>query len=133
MYRARLWHLVGSEATVMVAQPVACVVLTALLAVPVARAWLPGPQRLSDLRARRLCLRLHEGQRRHAARARAVLLLDRRDRSVLPYERYVTAETVLSMAQTIGNLGTQFRTHRTGQDRGQRSAPRAGGSGSALL
>ena len=30
--------------------------------------------------------------------------------SVLPYERYVTAETVLSMAQTIGNLGTQFRT-----------------------
>ena len=30
--------------------------------------------------------------------------------SVLPYERYVTAETVLSMSQTIGNLGTQFRT-----------------------
>ena len=30
--------------------------------------------------------------------------------SVLPYERYVTAETVLSMSQTIGNLGAQFRT-----------------------
>src|SRR4051795_10450036 len=30
--------------------------------------------------------------------------------SVLPYERYVTAETVLSMAQTIGNLGAQFRS-----------------------
>ena len=30
--------------------------------------------------------------------------------SILPYERYVTAETVLSMAQTIGNLGTQFRS-----------------------
>jgi len=30
--------------------------------------------------------------------------------SVLPYERYVTAETVLSMSQTIGNLGAQFRS-----------------------
>jgi hypothetical protein len=30
--------------------------------------------------------------------------------SVLPYERYVTAETVLSMAQTIGDRGSQFRT-----------------------
>ena len=30
--------------------------------------------------------------------------------SVLPYERYVTAETVLSMAQTIGDRASQFRT-----------------------
>ena len=30
--------------------------------------------------------------------------------SVLPYERYVTAETVLSMAQITGDLGAQFRT-----------------------
>ncbi|HWP16989.1 MAG TPA: hypothetical protein VNM46_15285 [Xanthobacteraceae bacterium] len=30
--------------------------------------------------------------------------------SILPYERYVTAETVLSMSQTIGNLGAQFRS-----------------------
>ena len=30
--------------------------------------------------------------------------------SVLPYERYVTAETVLSMAQTTGDRGAQFRT-----------------------
>ena len=30
--------------------------------------------------------------------------------SVLPYERYVTAETVLSMAQIIGDRGAQFRT-----------------------
>ena len=30
--------------------------------------------------------------------------------SVLPYDRYVTAETVLSMSQAIGNLGTQFRS-----------------------
>jgi hypothetical protein len=29
--------------------------------------------------------------------------------SVLPYDRYVTAETVLSMAQVTGNLGNQFR------------------------
>ena len=30
--------------------------------------------------------------------------------SIMPYERYVTAETVLSMSQVRGNLGTQFRT-----------------------
>jgi hypothetical protein len=30
--------------------------------------------------------------------------------SLLPYERYVTAETVLSMSQVQGNLGTQFRS-----------------------
>jgi hypothetical protein len=30
--------------------------------------------------------------------------------SLLPYERYVSAETVLSMSQVIGNLGTQFRS-----------------------
>ena len=29
--------------------------------------------------------------------------------SVIPYDRYVTAETVLSMSQVVGNLGTQFR------------------------
>jgi hypothetical protein len=30
--------------------------------------------------------------------------------SLVPYDRYVTAETVLSMAQVQGNLGGQFRT-----------------------
>jgi hypothetical protein len=30
--------------------------------------------------------------------------------ALLPYERYVTAETVLSMAQVQGNLGGQFRS-----------------------
>ena len=30
--------------------------------------------------------------------------------SLLPYDRYVTAETVISMAQVRGNLGGQFRT-----------------------
>jgi hypothetical protein len=29
--------------------------------------------------------------------------------SLLPYDRYVTAETVLSMSQVRGNLGGQFR------------------------
>jgi len=30
--------------------------------------------------------------------------------SLLPYERYVTAETVMSMSQVRGNLGGQFRS-----------------------
>jgi hypothetical protein len=30
--------------------------------------------------------------------------------SLVPYDRYVTAETVLSMSQVRGNLGGQFRT-----------------------
>jgi hypothetical protein len=30
--------------------------------------------------------------------------------SIIPYERYITAETVLSMSQVRGNLGAQFRT-----------------------
>ena len=30
--------------------------------------------------------------------------------SLVPYERYITAETALSMAQVRGNLSTQFRT-----------------------
>jgi hypothetical protein len=30
--------------------------------------------------------------------------------SLLPYDRYVTAETVLSMAQVRGNLGAEFRS-----------------------
>ena len=30
--------------------------------------------------------------------------------SLLPYDSYVTAETVLSMSQVQGNLGGQFRT-----------------------
>lgn len=31
--------------------------------------------------------------------------------SLLPYERYVTAETVLRMSQVQGNLGGQFRSN----------------------
>jgi hypothetical protein len=33
--------------------------------------------------------------------------------SLLPYERYVAAETVLSMAQVPGNLGGEFRSTDT--------------------
>jgi len=32
--------------------------------------------------------------------------------TLLPYERYVSAETVLSMAQVPGTLGTQFRSSK---------------------
>jgi hypothetical protein len=30
--------------------------------------------------------------------------------SLLPYDRYITAETVLSMSQVRGNLGAEFRS-----------------------
>ena len=30
--------------------------------------------------------------------------------SIVPYDRYITAETVLSMSQVRGNLSAQFRT-----------------------
>ena len=35
------------------------------------------------------------------------------------YERYVTAETVLSMSQVQGNLGTQFRSTEQARTRAQ--------------
>ena len=35
--------------------------------------------------------------------------------SLLPYDRYVSAETVLSMSQVRGNLGTQFRSSEQAQ------------------
>jgi hypothetical protein len=33
--------------------------------------------------------------------------------SLLPYDHYVTAQTVLSMSQVQGNLGTEFRSTET--------------------
>ncbi len=36
--------------------------------------------------------------------------------SLLPYDRYVTAETVLSLAQVRGNLGTEFRSSEQAKD-----------------
>ena len=53
--------------------------------------------------------------------------------SLLPYDRYVTAETVLSMSQVRGNLGGQFRSLRAGEGRGGRFAARAGRSRSAMF
>ena len=53
--------------------------------------------------------------------------------SILPYERYVTAETVLSMAQVPGTLGSQFRSTEDCEGRRRRSAPRPGGGPGALL
>ncbi len=35
--------------------------------------------------------------------------------SILPYERYVTAETVLRMTQVPGALGSQFRSTQQAQ------------------
>ena len=53
--------------------------------------------------------------------------------SLLPYDRYVTAETVLSMSQVRGNLGGQFRTSEQATGRAQRSPARAGRSRSAMF
>ena len=53
--------------------------------------------------------------------------------SVIPYERYVTAETVLSMSQVRGNLGNAIPQFRTGRERAQRPQARAGRSGGAML
>ena len=36
--------------------------------------------------------------------------------SLLPYDRYVTAETVLSMSQVRGNLGSEFRSSEQAKD-----------------
>jgi hypothetical protein len=36
--------------------------------------------------------------------------------SLLPYDRYVTAETVLSMSQVRGNLGGEFRSSEEAKD-----------------
>ena len=39
--------------------------------------------------------------------------------SLLPYDRYVTGETVLSMAQVRGDLGSQFRSTEQADQRAQ--------------
>ncbi len=53
--------------------------------------------------------------------------------SVIPYDRYVTAETVLSMSQVIGQSGNAVSLDGAGEDGGERPAPRAGGSRGALF
>ena len=74
-------------------------------------------QRLSDLGARRIRVWLPEGQWRDAAGDRQCSCSIDVIASLLPYERYVTAETVLSMSQVKGNLGTQFRSSEQAQVR----------------
>ena len=53
--------------------------------------------------------------------------------SLVPYDRYVTAETVLSMSQVRGNLGGQFRTSEQAAQRAERSQARPGRSGSEVF
>ena len=53
--------------------------------------------------------------------------------SLLPYQRYITAETVLSMSQVRGDMGEPVPHLRAGGKRAQRSQAGAGGSGSALF
>ena len=53
--------------------------------------------------------------------------------SILPYDRYVAAETVLSLSQVPGQFGTMFRSTRTGENSHQRSAARPGGSRGPLF
>ncbi len=67
-------------------------------------------QRLSDVRTCRIRIRLSEGQRRDAAGHHQCSCSIDVIASLLPYDRYVTAETVLSMSQVRGNLGGPFRT-----------------------
>ncbi|MGY4547206.1 hypothetical protein ACVMDO_002635 [Bradyrhizobium sp. USDA 4513] len=53
--------------------------------------------------------------------------------SIIPYDRYVTAETVLSMAQVRGNLGRPVPLVRAGRERAQRPQARPGRSRSQVL
>ena len=43
--------------------------------------------------------------------------------TILPYERYVEAEAVLSLAQVPGRFGAMFRSPEPGESRGERLAP----------
>ena len=53
--------------------------------------------------------------------------------SLVPYDRYVTAETVSSMSQVRGNLGGQFRTSEQAAQRAERSQACPGRSGSEVF
>ena len=53
--------------------------------------------------------------------------------SLVPYERYVTAETVLSMSQVRGDMGGPVPHIRSGGKRAQRAQAGPGRSGSALF
>ena len=53
--------------------------------------------------------------------------------SILPYDRYVTAETVLGMAQVPGVLSSQFRSTEAANSAIDELPARPGGSRGALL
>ena len=53
--------------------------------------------------------------------------------SILPYDRYVAAETVLSLSQVPGRFGAMFRSPEQARNGHQRSQARPGRSRGALL
>ena len=67
-----------------------------------------GHQRLSDRRARRLRVRLHGGQWPDPRQFTALRLFHDVIASILTYDDYVAAETVLSMRQGEGERMSVF-------------------------
>ena len=53
--------------------------------------------------------------------------------SIIPYDRYVTAETILSMSQVTGPVGSEFRSTEPAKTGVAGIPARAGGSGNSLL
>ena len=53
--------------------------------------------------------------------------------SIIPYDRYVTTETILSMSQVTGPVGSEFRSTEQAKLALQEFRRRAGGSGNSLL
>ena len=53
--------------------------------------------------------------------------------SILPYDKYEQAETILSMREGVGAITREFNAIKGLNDIGRRPAPRAGGGGDPLL
>ena len=66
-------------------------------------------QRLSDIGPRRICLRLHEDQRRDPRGVDQCSCSIDVIASLIPYDAYVAGETVASMNQAGGQIGPEFR------------------------
>ena len=73
-------------------------------------------QRLPDRRACRICLRLHEDERRDTPVARAVLLLDRRDRVAAALRRLCGRRDRRIGGQAPGQIGGIFRSAAVAKD-----------------
>ena len=67
-------------------------------------------RRLSDRGARRLHIRLYEDQRGHMAGIGTCSCSIDVIASILPYDRYIAAETFLSLSQVPGRFGTMFQS-----------------------